>query len=133
HVRSRLEEAATLRGVRLVRREGGRAPRRRHRRRLRVPPRLRVLSRLLRALQGTPRRARPEGRRRAEGAAGRLAPDVAALTPERLLARFASSPLADVARRVIGAERLSFEDGVALFRSRDLLGVGALANLVRER
>ena len=35
--------------------------------------------------------------------------------------------------KVNAGERLSFEDGVALFRSSDILAVGYLANLVRER
>ncbi len=52
---------------------------------------------------------------------------------EPLLARFARSPLAAIAGKVAAGERLSFEEGVALFRSSDVLGVGALANFVRER
>jgi aminodeoxyfutalosine synthase len=35
--------------------------------------------------------------------------------------------------KVKAQERLSGEDGLTLYRSRDLLGVGCLANLVRER
>lgn len=35
--------------------------------------------------------------------------------------------------KVLAGERLSFEDGVALYESDDLLRVGMLANLVRER
>uniref|UniRef100_A0A7C3UZQ6 Aminodeoxyfutalosine synthase n=1 Tax=Desulfobacca acetoxidans TaxID=60893 RepID=A0A7C3UZQ6_9BACT len=35
--------------------------------------------------------------------------------------------------KVRAQERLNFEDGITLYRSRDLLGVGYLANLVRER
>jgi aminodeoxyfutalosine synthase len=35
--------------------------------------------------------------------------------------------------RVHSGQRLSFEDGLALYRSPDLLAVGYLANLVRER
>lgn len=54
-------------------------------------------------------------------------------TAETLLYRFARSPLARIAERVAGGERLSFEDGVTLFASPDLLGVGALANFVREK
>jgi aminodeoxyfutalosine synthase len=46
---------------------------------------------------------------------------------------FAASPLRRVARKVLAGERLSFEDGVDLFRSRDFIGLGALANEVRER
>lgn len=35
--------------------------------------------------------------------------------------------------KVEGGERLSFEDGVAMFRSFDILALGYMANLVRER
>lgn len=35
--------------------------------------------------------------------------------------------------KVVRGERLSFDDGVALFRSRELMAVGAMANVVRER
>ncbi|MBI4596627.1 MAG: aminofutalosine synthase MqnE [Candidatus Tectomicrobia bacterium] len=35
--------------------------------------------------------------------------------------------------KVVASERLTFEDGLKLFTSRDLLGVGYLANIVRER
>src|SRR5215212_11167554 len=35
--------------------------------------------------------------------------------------------------KVLGGVDLSYEDGVALYRSRDLHGVGRLANFVRER
>ncbi len=38
-----------------------------------------------------------------------------------------------IAEKIEAQERLSFEDGVALFQSNDLLAVGSLANLVRER
>ncbi len=38
-----------------------------------------------------------------------------------------------VAQKVDAGERLSFEDGVTLFRSPDLLAVGVMANRVRER
>ena len=50
-----------------------------------------------------------------------------------LLERFAGSPLRPIAGKVAEGRRLSFEDGVALFGSPDVLGVGALANFVRER
>ncbi len=52
---------------------------------------------------------------------------------ESLLARFRASPLLPVAEKVVEGRRLSYEDGVALFRSPDALGVGALANYVREK
>ncbi|HJP19027.1 MAG TPA: aminofutalosine synthase MqnE [Nitrospinota bacterium] len=38
-----------------------------------------------------------------------------------------------IEKKVINKERLSFDDGVALFKSDDLLGLGYLANIVRER
>jgi len=54
-------------------------------------------------------------------------------TDRWLSTRLSPSSLHGVAEKVLAGERLSFEDGVALFRSPDLLGVGALANRVRER
>ena len=51
----------------------------------------------------------------------------------------ASTPAIDDARlepiaaKVLAGERLSFEDGVALYRSPDLLALGWLANYVREK
>src|SRR5205814_1601338 len=54
-----------------------------------------------------------------------------------------SSPLRDfqtddarlhpIADKVLAQERLSFDDGVALYRSADILAIGWLANHVRER
>jgi aminodeoxyfutalosine synthase len=41
--------------------------------------------------------------------------------------------LKPILKKVQAGERLSFEDGVLLYRSPDLLTVGYLANLVRER
>jgi aminodeoxyfutalosine synthase len=41
--------------------------------------------------------------------------------------------LKPVAARVLAGQRLSFDDGVALFRSHDLLAIGWLANHVREQ
>ncbi|HKQ47372.1 MAG TPA: CofH family radical SAM protein [Phycisphaerae bacterium] len=43
------------------------------------------------------------------------------------------SELNSIAERVEAGQRLSFEDGVALFASRDIHEIGRLANLVRER
>jgi aminodeoxyfutalosine synthase len=43
------------------------------------------------------------------------------------------SALWPVAEKVQAGERLNFDDGVALYRSGDILAVGWLANLVRER
>jgi aminodeoxyfutalosine synthase len=47
--------------------------------------------------------------------------------------RIKAAGLADIAEKLRTDERLSFDDGVALFRSSDLLAVGALANRERER
>ena len=41
--------------------------------------------------------------------------------------------LEPIAAKVQRGERLSFDDGVALYRSGDILAVGWMANLVRER
>ena len=41
--------------------------------------------------------------------------------------------LLPIAAKVANGERLDFEDGVTLYRSGDILAVGWLANLVRER
>jgi aminodeoxyfutalosine synthase len=43
------------------------------------------------------------------------------------------SALADIYEKVVAGERLSREDGLRLFDSQDLLTIGFLANLVRER
>jgi aminodeoxyfutalosine synthase len=43
------------------------------------------------------------------------------------------SALRPIADKVISGEPLSFEDGVALYASRDLHGIGRLANFVREK
>jgi aminodeoxyfutalosine synthase len=48
-------------------------------------------------------------------------------------APFSRSELAPLAEKALGGERLSFEDGVRLFQTRDLLGLGRLANEIRER
>ena len=41
--------------------------------------------------------------------------------------------LVPIHQKVMDGERLSYEDGLTLFNSPDLLGVGYLANIVRER
>lgn len=41
--------------------------------------------------------------------------------------------LSDIHEKVMAGERLGFDEGVRLYESRDLLAVGALANIVRER
>ena len=43
------------------------------------------------------------------------------------------SNLWPILEKVEGGERLSYEDGVRLYRSSDILALGYLANLVRER
>lgn len=45
----------------------------------------------------------------------------------------ASHELADIAEKVHGGRRLSYEDGVRLYATRDIHLLGELANLVRER
>src|SRR5439155_856617 len=45
-----------------------------------------------------------------------------------------SDPALEAVRdKVVGRETLSYDDGVALYRSRDVHGIGRLANFVRER
>src|SRR3954452_10402775 len=41
--------------------------------------------------------------------------------------------LLPVRDKVLAGERLSFEDGLAMYRSGDILSLGYMANLVRER
>jgi aminodeoxyfutalosine synthase len=52
---------------------------------------------------------------------------------EPLLARARAAGLGPVAEKVLARQRLSLEDGLALYRSDDLHTLGALANHVRER
>ena len=47
-------------------------------------------------------------------------------------AQFNDSRVVPIGRKVETGERLSLEDGIALYRSPDILGVGFLANLVRD-
>ena len=47
--------------------------------------------------------------------------------------RVAASGLSDIAEKVEARQRLSFEDGVRLFQSPDLLALGWIANRERER
>ncbi len=49
------------------------------------------------------------------------------------LGQLEDARLKPIAEKVEAGERLSFDDGVALYRSSDLLTLGYLANLVRER
>ncbi|HNB56696.1 MAG TPA: hypothetical protein PKV06_06960, partial [bacterium] len=44
-----------------------------------------------------------------------------------------TSGLDAIYQKVMDHERLSFEDGVQLFETRDLTSVGYMANIVRER
>ncbi len=46
---------------------------------------------------------------------------------------FEDPRVAAIHARLQGGERLGFEDGLALYGSHDLLGIGYLANLVREK
>lgn len=48
-------------------------------------------------------------------------------------ARFLDTHLEAIARKVEHGERLSFEDGLNVFRSDDLMGIGWLAHSVRRR
>ena len=43
------------------------------------------------------------------------------------------SELRDIGEKIANRERISFEDGCTLFRSDDLIAIGGIANLVRER
>jgi len=47
--------------------------------------------------------------------------------------QFSDQQLIPIHEKVMAEVRLSFEDGIMLFQSPDLLGVGYLANIVRER
>jgi aminodeoxyfutalosine synthase len=48
------------------------------------------------------------------------------------LARFRDTALERVRDKVLAGRRLGFEEGIALYRTHDLLGLGSLANHVRE-
>ncbi len=48
------------------------------------------------------------------------------------VARLHDKALEPIQEKVLAGERLSLEDGLALYRTHDLLGLGALANQVRE-
>ncbi len=50
-----------------------------------------------------------------------------------MVPRIVDPRLAPIAEKVQAGERLSYADGVALYRTADLLAVGYLANTVRER
>ena len=48
-------------------------------------------------------------------------------------ARLTDRRLEPIREKVLGGRRLDFEDGVALYETRDLLGLGGLANHAREQ
>ena len=50
-----------------------------------------------------------------------------------MLFEFEDKNLVPIYEKVCAKERLSLEDGVTLWKTPDLLGVGYLANRVRER
>lgn len=50
-----------------------------------------------------------------------------------MLSLFAQSELIDLIKKVEHGERLNFEDGVRLMKSKDILALGYMANLIRER
>jgi aminodeoxyfutalosine synthase len=61
-------------------------------------------------------------------------PPKAGASPRARLQRQAESAgLGEIAAKVFSEERLSLEDGLALYRARDLHALGALANFARER
>jgi len=55
------------------------------------------------------------------------------LAPALVEARFRDAALLPIREKVLQGRRLAFEDGVALYRTHDLLGLGQLANHVREQ
>ena len=50
-----------------------------------------------------------------------------------MLFEFEDSTLEPIYEKVSAGTRLSYEDGVTLWKTQDLLGVGYMANIVRER
>src|ERR1700723_3145425 len=54
-------------------------------------------------------------------------------SPQRHVFQTDDARLRPIAEKVLAGERLNFDDGVALYRSGDILAVGWLANHVRER
>src|ERR1017187_7357530 len=53
--------------------------------------------------------------------------------PEHMQVVFDDPRLNPIRAKVEAGERLSLEDGVTLYRTADILALGYLANLVRER
>ena len=60
-------------------------------------------------------------------------PYTAAHVPQDQAIRVSDPALLPIAEKVTAGASLSYDDGVALYRSRDLHGIGRLANFVRER
>src|SRR2546430_2198277 len=58
---------------------------------------------------------------------------MATVFEEELRVRPHDPRLFSIADKVLAGERLSRDDGIALFNSNDLLGVGALADAVNRR
>ncbi|MGA3226150.1 MAG: aminofutalosine synthase MqnE [Acidobacteriaceae bacterium] len=58
---------------------------------------------------------------------------MSSLAPQRHIFQTDDARLRPIAEKVLANERLDFNDGVALYRSGDVLAVGWLANHVRER
>jgi aminodeoxyfutalosine synthase len=58
--------------------------------------------------------------------------DIATANHDRIQ-RFIGAELMDIYEKIVTEERLSFEDGVRLYKSPNLSAVGYLANIVRER
>jgi aminodeoxyfutalosine synthase len=54
------------------------------------------------------------------------------MATQTIPARLSDPALEPVREKVLSGTRLSFEDGLALYRTHDLLGLGRLANHVRE-
>jgi len=54
------------------------------------------------------------------------------MATETITARLHDGALEPIREKVLAGKRLSFEDGLALYRTHDLLGLGQLANHVRE-
>ncbi|SVB90200.1 uncharacterized protein METZ01_LOCUS243054, partial [marine metagenome] len=50
-----------------------------------------------------------------------------------MLFKFEDTNLKNLEEKILSEDRLSFDDGVTLWNSTDLLGIGYLANIVRER
>lgn len=55
------------------------------------------------------------------------------MTPIALMPTIEDPQLQPIYEKVTAGERLSFDDGVTLYRSPDILSLGYMANLVRER